>query len=48
MRADTVEVLPASMKVADMVPDNPGNWFYHCHVDDHIDAGITARYLVEE
>jgi hephaestin len=48
MRADTVEVLPASMKVADMVPDNPGIWFFHCHVNDHIDAGMVARYSVEE
>src|SRR5215203_930241 len=48
MRADTVELLPASMKVAEMVPDNPGIWFYHCHVNDHIDAGMVARYSVEE
>jgi len=48
MRADTVELLPASMKVAEMVPDNPGVWFYHCHVNDHIDAGMVARYSVEE
>jgi manganese oxidase len=48
MRTDVVDLLPASMVVADMVPDDPGTWFYHCHVNDHIDAGMTARYLVEE
>ena len=45
-RTDVVELLPGSMKVADMVADNPGTWMYHCHVDDHIQAGMTARYRV--
>src|SRR5829696_8161258 len=48
MRTDVVDLLPATMVVADMVPDDPGVWFYHCHVNDHIDAGMTARYSVEE
>jgi len=48
MRTDVVDILPATMVVADMVPDDPGTWFYHCHVNDHIEAGMTARYLVEE
>ena len=46
MRMDTVSLLPASMIVADMVPDNPGIWFFHCHVNDHIRAGMLARYEV--
>lgn len=45
-RADIVELLPGSTKVADMIPDNPGTWMYHCHVDDHISGGMTGRYLV--
>jgi FtsP/CotA-like multicopper oxidase with cupredoxin domain len=48
MRTDVVDLLPASRVVAEMVPDDPDVWFYHCHVNDHIDAGMTARYLVEE
>jgi manganese oxidase len=48
MRTDVVDILPATMVVADMVPDDPGTWFYHCHVNDHIDAGMTARYLVKD
>jgi hephaestin len=47
MRTDIVELLPASMKVLDMIPDNPGVWLYHCHVHDHIDAGMLARFRVE-
>jgi FtsP/CotA-like multicopper oxidase with cupredoxin domain len=46
MRTDVSDLLPAEMQVADMVPDDPGVWFYHCHVNDHIDAGMTARYTV--
>lgn len=48
MRTDVAELLPASMKTADMVPDNPGIWLYHCHVNDHIDAGMIAGYQVTQ
>jgi hephaestin len=34
------------MDVADMVPDNPGIWLFHCHVNDHIKAGMLTRYRV--
>ena len=46
MRTDIIELLPASMKVADMIPDNPGLWLYHCHVNDHITAGMLALFRV--
>ncbi len=46
MRTDIIELLPASMKIGDMVPDNPGIWLFHCHVNDHIDAGMLARFQV--
>jgi FtsP/CotA-like multicopper oxidase with cupredoxin domain len=45
-RTDVVELLPASMRVADMVPDNPGIWLFHCHVEDHMMAGMSALYEV--
>jgi FtsP/CotA-like multicopper oxidase with cupredoxin domain len=45
-REDTVSLLPATTIVADMVPDDPGIWMFHCHVNDHISAGMTARYEV--
>ena len=46
MRMDVVSLLPASMVVADMVPDNPGIWLFHCHVNDHLTAGMITRYRV--
>jgi len=45
-RTDVAELLPASMLVADMKPDDPGTWLYHCHVNDHIIAGMLALYTV--
>ena len=45
-RTDILEIFPASMEVFDMVAENPGTWLYHCHVNDHIHAGMTAVYHV--
>lgn len=45
-RMDVVNLLPASMVTADMVPDNPGVWLFHCHVNDHLTAGMTTRFRV--
>jgi uncharacterized cupredoxin-like copper-binding protein len=44
---DVIELLPASMKTVDMVPDSPGTWAYHCHVVDHMEAGMMAKYTVK-
>ena len=46
-RTDVVELLPASMKTVDMVASNPGSWLYHCHVNDHITAGMSARWQIK-
>ncbi len=46
MRTDVAALLPMGMLVADMVPDNPGTWLFHCHVDLHLVAGMQAHYTV--
>jgi multicopper oxidase len=43
---DVIELLPASMAVADMVADNPGTWQFHCHVADHMESGMMATYTI--
>ena len=43
---DVVELLPASMKVGDMVADNPGVWLLHCHVADHMMAGMFTTFTI--
>jgi hephaestin len=45
-RRDTISVLPLGTETADMVPDAPGLWLFHCHIDDHMEAGMMARYEV--
>lgn len=47
MRTDVATVLTMGMVVADMVPDNPGTWLFHCHVGGHLRAGMQALYTVE-
>ena len=46
MRTDVVNLLPMSMVTADMTVDDPGTWLFHCHVNDHIAAGMLALYKV--
>lgn len=46
-RTDVVPLAQAQMQVVDMVPDNPGIWMFHCHVDDHMVTGMMTVYKVE-
>ena len=46
MRTDMAELLPGSMMIADMQPDDVGTWLYHCHVNDHIAAGMITKYRI--
>jgi hephaestin len=39
--------MPAQMVTVDMVPDGRGTFLYHCHVNDHIAAGMLSRYQVQ-
>lgn len=45
-RTDVVAISPAQMVTVDMTPDDPGIWLTHCHVSDHMEAGMVARYQV--
>jgi FtsP/CotA-like multicopper oxidase with cupredoxin domain len=46
MRTDLAQLGPMAMVVADMTPDNPGTWLFHCHVNIHLAGGMEARYQV--
>jgi FtsP/CotA-like multicopper oxidase with cupredoxin domain len=48
MRADVVSLLPGTMLHADMQPDAEGAWLFHCHVNDHIIAGMQSIYHVTD
>jgi FtsP/CotA-like multicopper oxidase with cupredoxin domain len=45
-RTDIFSLLPAQFVTADMVPDSVGMWMFHCHVDEHMEAGMTSMYQV--
>jgi len=47
-RTDVVELLPTSMKSVDMTATNPGDWLFHCHVTDHISAGMMTHWHVSD
>jgi len=46
-RVDITEIFPASAKTLDMLADDPGVWMYHCHVNDHLAAGMEALFTIE-
>ncbi|MEO5712285.1 MAG: multicopper oxidase domain-containing protein [Luteolibacter sp.] len=45
-RTDVVELMPGTMKSADMLADNPGEWMIHCHVGDHMMEGMYANFSI--
>jgi len=45
-RTDAIQLLPRALVTADMVPDNVGHWLFHCHVTDHMAAGMMTTYTV--
>ncbi|HVM43194.1 MAG TPA: multicopper oxidase domain-containing protein [Gemmatimonadales bacterium] len=46
MRTDVTALLPMGMVTADMVPDDPGTWLFHCHNGPHLIMGMQALYHV--
>jgi hephaestin len=46
-RTDVVELMQAQMLTVNMIPDDPGTWMFHCHIDDHMEAGMAALYKVD-
>ena len=41
---DVVLVEAGSVIEADLIADNPGNTLFHCHQQDHMDAGFMALF----
>lgn len=46
-QTDVLSIAPAQMETVDMIPDDPGTWMYHCHISEHMHAGMVANYKVE-
>jgi manganese oxidase len=43
---DTKVMGPAESHTFEFVEDNPGRWFYHCHVFSHLHMGMNGWYIV--
>ena len=43
---DNATLGPGDTLNAEFVEDNPGRWFYHCHVFSHLHMGMNGWYLV--
>lgn len=41
IRRDTVMVPPAGRVAIRFIADNPGAWFFHCHIDWHLASGLA-------
>ena len=37
---------PADSFSLEIVEDNPGRWFYHCHAFQHLHQGMNGWYVV--
>ncbi|XP_067085759.1 ceruloplasmin [Osmerus mordax] len=47
-RTDVFGLSPATFQTVKMRPQYPGSWLLHCHVSDHIMAGMTTIYTATE
>ncbi|XP_019388111.1 PREDICTED: ceruloplasmin [Crocodylus porosus] len=45
-RADVFDLFPGTFQTVEMIPKYPGSWLLHCHVTDHIHAGMETTYTV--
>ncbi|KAM6143158.1 hephaestin isoform 7-T7 [Erethizon dorsatum] len=45
-RADVVDLFPGTFEVVEMVASNSGTWLIHCHVTDHVHAGMETLFTV--
>ncbi|XP_069474464.1 ceruloplasmin [Ambystoma mexicanum] len=46
--SDVYNLFPGSYQTLEMRPLYPGTWLLHCHVNDHIIAGMETTYTVLE
>lgn len=45
-RDDQIKLIPGAVESMVMDADNAGRWWLHCHVNDHIAAGMMVLYEV--
>lgn len=45
IRRDTVVVPAESFTIVRFRADNPGAWFFHCHVEWHLESGLAVTLI---
>ncbi|KAM9436317.1 ferroxidase HEPHL1-like isoform 2-T2 [Clarias gariepinus] len=45
-RADVYDLFPGTFKSIELVAGTPGTWLLHCHVTDHIHAGMETTFTI--
>nr|XP_020835450.1 ceruloplasmin-like [Phascolarctos cinereus] len=45
-RSDVYDLVPGTFKTVQMYPKNVGTWLFHCHLSEHIGAGMESTYTV--
>ncbi|XP_067424284.1 ferroxidase HEPHL1 [Emydura macquarii macquarii] len=47
-RADVYDLFPGTFQTVELIADNPGTWLLHCHVADHIHAGMETTFTIRK
>uniref|UniRef100_A0A8B9JHN5 ferroxidase n=1 Tax=Astyanax mexicanus TaxID=7994 RepID=A0A8B9JHN5_ASTMX len=45
-RADVYDLLPGTFQTVELVAGTPGTWLLHCHVTEHIHAGMETTFTI--
>ncbi|XP_069495378.1 ferroxidase HEPHL1 [Ambystoma mexicanum] len=46
-RADVYDLFPGTFQTIELLAGNPGTWLLHCHVTDHIHAGMETTFTIK-
>ncbi|XP_071068403.1 ferroxidase HEPHL1 isoform X2 [Dasypus novemcinctus] len=45
-REDVYDLFPGTFQTIELFADHPGTWLLHCHVTDHIHAGMETTFTI--
>ncbi len=46
-RSDVYDLIPGTFQTLEMVAEDNGTWLLHCHVANHIRAGMETTFIVK-
>uniref|UniRef100_A0A8D2KXT3 ferroxidase n=1 Tax=Varanus komodoensis TaxID=61221 RepID=A0A8D2KXT3_VARKO len=46
IKRDVYDLFPGTFQTVELLALNPGTWLLHCHVHDHIHAGMETTYTI--